>query len=83
MAIFQFNIRDQHGVVVDEDGIELSDALAAAQEAIRSVNEFFAEASPPTDMTLEVTDEVGRLVLVVPVCNHAVCADEEDPALAF
>ncbi len=82
MAIFQFHIRDQHGLVLDEDGIELPDAIAAAKEAIRSANEFFEEASTPTNMAFEITDEAGRLVLIVPVRNHATRSDEADLALA-
>ena len=82
MAIFQFHIRDQHGLVHDEDGIELPDAVAAVREAIRSADEFFAEASTSTDMTFEITDEAGRLVLTIPICDPSVGAAECDLALA-
>ncbi len=82
MAIFQFHIRDQHGLVLDDDGIELPDALAAAREALRSAQEFFAEASAPTTMTFEITDETGRLVLAIPIRNPAPGPDEADLALA-
>ncbi len=82
MSIFQFHIRDQNGLVLDEDGIELPDTLAAAQEAIQSVKEFIGEASPPTDMVIEVTDEAGRLVLIVPVRDQCRLSDEESPVRA-
>jgi hypothetical protein len=82
MAIFQFHIRDQLGLVLDEDGIELPDALAAAKEAIRSAQEFFKDASTPADMAFEITDEVGRLVLVVPIRNHATGSEEAGLELA-
>ena len=82
MAIFQFHIRDQHGLVLDEEGVELPDAIAAVKEAIRSANEFFAEASTPTNMSFEITDEAGRLVLIVPLRNHVIRSDETDLALA-
>ena len=82
MAIFQFHIRDQHGLVLDEDGIDLPDALAAAREALQSVQEFFRDASAPTNMTFEITDETGRLVLAIPIRNHATSSGEADLALA-
>ena len=82
MAIFRFHIRDQHGLVLDEDGVELPDALAAAREALRSAQEFFRDASTPTNMTFENTDETGRLVLAIPIRNHAAGSDEGVLALA-
>jgi hypothetical protein len=82
MAIFRFHIRDQHGLVLDEDGVELPDALAAAREALRSAQEFFRDASAPTNMTFEITDETGRLVLAIPIRNHATGSDEGVLALA-
>ena len=82
MAIFRFHIRDQHGLVLDEEGIELPDALAAAREALRSAQEFFRDASAPTSMTFEITDETGQLVLAIPIRNHATSSDEADLALA-
>ncbi len=81
MAIHQFHIRDQHGLILDEDGVELPNALAAVREALRSASEFFADASAPTDMMFEITDEVGRLVLTLPIRSFAASADD-DIALA-
>ncbi len=81
MAVYQFHIRDQLGLILDEDGIELPDALAAAREAIQSASEFFADASAPTDMVFEITDEAGRLVLTLPIRNYAARAND-DVALA-
>ncbi len=82
MPIYQFHIRDQYGLIVDEDGIELPDALAAAREAMRSVSEFYADASAQTDMAFEITDEAGSLVLALPIRNDAASAHKTDLALA-
>ncbi len=82
MAIFQFHIRDPHGLVLDDDGIDLPDALAAAREAIQSAQEFFRDASAPTNMTFEITDETGRLVLAIPIRHYATSSDEAGLAFA-
>ena len=82
MPVYQFHIRNNHSLVVDEDGINLPDVEAAAREAIHSAHEFFAEVSWPTDMVFEVTDEAGRLVFTYPISAHHAPADEECLALA-
>ncbi len=82
MAIYQFHIRDQHGLILDEDGMELPNVLAALREAMRSADEFLNDASAPTDMAFEITDEAGRLVLTLPIRTYAARADEDDIALA-
>ncbi len=82
MRIYQFHIRDQHGLILDEDGVELPDVLAAFREAVRSANEFFADASASTDMIFEITDEAGHLVVALPIRNYAARADGDDISLA-
>jgi hypothetical protein len=82
MAIYQFNVRDQLGIIADEDGIDLPDILTVAQEAIRSAREFAVDARAPTDMTLEVTDAQGQLVLTVPIRSHVASGHEDELALA-
>ena len=82
MAIYQFHIRDTHGLILDEDGMELPNVLAALREAMRSADEFLNHASAPTDMVFEITDEAGRLVLTLPIRNYAACANDDSVALA-
>jgi hypothetical protein len=67
MGTYFFNIRDDAGLIEDEDGIELSDEVALWLEAIRSVDEFVRDAAPFPPMRLEVTDVQGRTVLMTPV----------------
>jgi hypothetical protein len=64
MGTYFFNIRDELGLIEDEDGIELSDEVALWLEAIRSVDEFVRDTSAFSPMRLEVTDIEGRTVLM-------------------
>ena len=64
MRTYFFNIRDELGLIEDEDGIELSDEVALWLEAIRSVDEFVRDTSVFSPMRLEVTDIEGRTVLM-------------------
>jgi hypothetical protein len=64
MRTYFFNIRDELGLIEDEDGIELSDEVALWLEAIRSVDEFVRDTSAFSPMRLEVTDIEGRTVLM-------------------
>jgi hypothetical protein len=64
MGTYFFNIRDDAGLIEDEDGIELSDEVALWLEAIRSVDEFVRDTSAFSPMRLEVTDIEGRTVLM-------------------
>ncbi len=61
MAIYQVHMRDQHGLILDEDGVELLDALAAAHERGRSQTR---RPSKPTSWTGSgsghTPDEAGR-----------------------
>ncbi len=67
MRTYFFNIRDEAGLIADDDGIELYDDLALWLEAIRSVDEFIRDTSTFSPMRLEVTDIEGRTVLMTPV----------------
>ena len=69
MAIYYFNIRDELGLIRDEDGIELSDEVALLLEAIRSIDEFVRDSSLLRPMRLEVTNRSGETILVTPVQN--------------
>ncbi len=82
MGIYQFNVRDEHGVVVDEEGMELPDILSVVQEALRSATEFSAEAPVPDGMMFEITDETGQLVLALPIRSHVLQQEAQDLALA-
>jgi hypothetical protein len=82
MGIFQFNIRDEHGIVVDEEGMELPDILSVVREALQSVREFSAEAPVPDGMMFEITDEAGRLVLALPIRRDVSQGEEQGFALA-
>jgi hypothetical protein len=64
MRTYFFNIRDELGLIEDEDGIELSDEVALWLEAIRSVDEFVRDTSAFSPIRLEVTDIEGRTVLM-------------------
>ena len=64
MRTYFFNIRDELGLIEDEDGIELSDEGALWLEAIRSVDEFVRDTSAFSPRRLEVTDVEGRTVLM-------------------
>lgn len=64
MGTYFFNIRDEVGLIEDEDGIEISDEVALWLEAIRSVDEFVRDTSAFSPMRLEVTDIEGRTVLM-------------------
>ena len=64
MRTYFFNIRDDMGLIEDEDGIELSDEVALWLEAIRSVDEFVRDTLAFSPMRLEVTDIEGRTVLM-------------------
>ena len=82
MGIYQFNLRDGHGVIVDEEGIELPDILSVVCEALRSATEFAAEAPVPDGMMFEITDEAGHLVLALPIRGHVSQQETQDFALA-
>jgi hypothetical protein len=66
MAQYYFNFRSPWNVVLDEDGLDLLDVLAAREQALVSVREDFANAiktgsvHPP--YSIIITDASGRKV---------------------
>lgn len=67
MGVYYFHIRDEFGLIEDQDGIDLPDAVALLMEVIQSADEFAQEGSNRSTMRFEVTDSDGRTVLMTPV----------------
>ncbi|KLK94660.1 hypothetical protein AA309_02445 [Microvirga vignae] len=67
MGIYYFHIRDDLGLIEDQDGIELPDSIALLMEVIQSADEFAREAAIRPQMRFEVADAAGRTVLMTPV----------------
>jgi hypothetical protein len=71
MTLYRFHIRDASGLIEDQEGINLPDLVSAFKLALRSAQEYSAEATPPPDMLFEITDTAGRTVLTVPIRDLA------------
>ncbi len=71
MSVYRFHIRDAAGLIEDEEGIDFPDLASAFKHALRSAQEYSAEATPPPDMLFEIADTTGRTVLTVPICDLA------------
>ncbi len=71
MSVYRFHVRDAAGLIEDEEGIDLPDLASAFRYALRSAQEFSAEAPPPADMLFEIADSTGRTVLTVPISDLA------------
>ncbi len=71
MGLYRFHVRDALGLLEDEEGTPLPDLHAALAEALRSAQEFLAEASATAGMQFEISDETGRVVLMVPISTGA------------
>jgi hypothetical protein len=67
MGLYRFHVRDAAGLVVDEEGTELPDLPAAFAEALRCTRELMDDAFVSGEMQLEIADETGRVVLMVPI----------------
>jgi uncharacterized protein DUF6894 len=65
--MYYFHIRDDFGVVEDQDGIGLPDMAALVAEVVRSANEMSQEAITRRGMRFEIADASGQTVLVAPV----------------
>jgi hypothetical protein len=72
MGLYRFHVRDAAGLVLDEEGTELPDLPAAFAEALRCTRELMEEAFVSAGMQLEIADETGRIVLMVPIYG---CSD--------
>jgi hypothetical protein len=67
MGLYRFHIRDASGLVEDEEGMDLPDLHAALAEALRCTRELMEDAFVPVGLQLEITDETGRALLIVPI----------------
>jgi hypothetical protein len=67
MSVFYFHVRDERGLIEDDEGLDLPTIDAALQETLRSAREFAQDTSPPTEMQIEVADAEGRILLKVPL----------------
>ena len=71
MSWYRFHIRDEAGRVDDEEGADFPDPLSAVKEALRCSKEVLAEGAGLPGMRFEITDEIGRIVALVPIGSHA------------
>ena len=68
MPRFFFHIRDTAGLIADPDGLELVSLEAAISEAEASARSVAAQRrSTPGSCQIEVHDEKGLILAVVPV----------------
>lgn len=69
MPRFYLHISDGHEFIEDEEGMELKDAEAAREEAIRGARDVMAEDIRSGELNLssfiEVEDEEGRWLLTI------------------
>ncbi|PZU79101.1 MAG: hypothetical protein DI546_01625 [Rhizobium sp.] len=70
MIRFYFNVVAAASRILDEEGRELADLDAARAEAIQDARALMSEAilsgKDISDRSVEICDEAGRTVLVVP-----------------
>ena len=78
MPRYLFNVRDQHGLERDLEGIELPDLDAVQREALRAGKRRIADclrSGAPLDEALrrafEIADEAGQVVLTIPFAEGA------------
>jgi uncharacterized protein DUF6894 len=70
MAHYYFDLRDEDGLVPDEEGMELSDLQAVQEEAARSLAGFAWDSaqtvkdSQTHQMRIEVRDGIGPVMHV-------------------
>ena len=67
MPHYRFHLRDDLGLVEDEEGIDLPDLASALKEALQSAREFRTDAEAASAMRFEIADEAGHVVLQVPL----------------
>jgi hypothetical protein len=67
MPHYRFHLRDDFGLVEDEEGIDLPDLASALKEALQSAREFRTDAEAASAMRFEIADEAGQVVLEVPL----------------
>ena len=66
MPKFHFNIRDDRGLMPDDEGMELGDLEAARNEALESARELLADAirahKDVDNMQIEIANEDGEVI---------------------
>jgi hypothetical protein len=71
MPRFYFHIRDGATLISDEEGMELADVAAAADEARASARDLIAAALKThrgiDGQAVDVTDELGRILITLNV----------------
>ena len=67
MGLYRFHIRHAAGLVKDEEETELPDLAAVFAEALRCTRELMEDVSASGGLQLEIADEAGRIVLMVPI----------------
>jgi len=67
MARYYFNIRDDDGVILDDEGAECSDMDAARKEARLSANDLASGTSRTEGSRfIEISDDSGNVLEAVP-----------------
>ena len=68
MPRYYFDMSDQNGRFVDEEGMEFSDMNAVEQEAIQAVADLarhsFQRPIKPAEIAIEVRDDAGPVMRV-------------------
>jgi hypothetical protein len=82
MSLYRFHVRDASGLVEDEEGTELPDLAAAFAEALRCTRELMDDAFISAGMQLEIADETGRVLLMVPIYGADEGNSRREQALA-
>jgi len=71
MPIYFFHIRDGDTVILDEEGAEFADTVAASEEARASASDLASELVREGHYSLssqvELTDEDGAVLFIVPL----------------
>jgi hypothetical protein len=70
MSRFYFHILDGGRVTPDEEGMELSDLLAAQAEAMASARDLAMAGTSKEKRTVQIVDASGAVVDSVPVFSH-------------
>jgi hypothetical protein len=78
---FYFHVRDGDVLLRDEEGEELADLESARTHAVEGARDILSEAAQSgkaasINLKLEVADELGHTILVVPV-GHAAGTDTQ------
>ena len=82
MARFYFHVHEAFGSTLDEDGRELPDLKSARSEAVKGVRSILCAEIVRGRLDLrsriEVTDDKGDIVLVIPFSQTVELQNEPD-----